>query len=200
MVKLYKVVLKQFLFHLLNIFIAIFLIVPLWTLFNHSQIGYSILTALIYCITMYSIGWNCGNLDARKIPGYYPEPKFPLIAAGLGLIIPIILLIMKYAFPDIWHTNLPFMIGETEFLFSGNRVSGTTDFIFKLWYFPFEAFISGRGVAAAVAIMLVQPIMLIAGYFVGTTRFRMIEAALGKLVYEKRRQKNENKNGKPKHR
>ena len=187
--KLFKVVLKQYLFHLLNIFISVLLMAPLWVLFDRVQNAYSAVTAIIYCMTMYSIGWNCGNLDGRKIPGYFPNFKFPFIAAGLGIIIPIILLILRFALPNIWQVDLPFITGETDFLFKGNNLHGMTDFIFRMWYFPFEAFLVSGSAVVCTAIIFVQPVMLTAGYFVGIKRFRMTEALFTKLVYEKRTQK-----------
>lgn len=185
--KLVKAVVKQFLYHLLNICIAVFLIMPMWKLFEKSQTAYSIITGWIYFGTMYSIGWNFGDRDARRIPGYYPDKKFPFAAAALGLIVPVIFLIMRFALPDIWHSNLPFITGENEFLFSGNRLHGTTDFIFRMWYFPLEAFISSGSAAACVSIIFVQPAALIAGYFVGLKRFRIVEFLLTKMVFSKKR-------------
>lgn len=184
--KLSSAVLKQFLYHLLNIFIAIFLMAPLWSLFDKAQIVYSTITGWIYFVTIYSIGWNFGNRDARKIPGFYPDKKFPFIAAALGLIIPVILLIIRFALPDIWHINLPFITGETEFLFKGNRIHGMTDFIFRLWYFPLEAFITSGSTLACILIIFVQPAAIIAGYFVGLKRFRLTEALFGKMIYAKK--------------
>lgn len=185
--KLLNTFFKQFLYHLLNIAISIFILPPLWILFEKAQTVYSCITCLIYIITMYSIGWNCGNRDARNIPGYHPDKKFPFIAAGLGLVIPIALLVMRYALPDIWQADLPFITGETDFLFDGNALRGTTDFILHMWYFPMEAFITSGSAVAFAAVMLVQPIAIIAGYHVGLKRYRITEALLGKMVYEKRK-------------
>lgn len=195
--KLSSAVLKQFLYHLLNIFITIFLMAPLWSLFDKVQNLYSLITGWIYFVTMYSIGWNFGNRDARKIPGFYPDKKFPFIAAALGLIIPIILLIMRFALPDIWHVSLPFINGETDFLFKGNTLHGMTDFIFRMWYFPLEAFITSGSALSCILIIFVQPAALIAGYFVGLKRFRITEALFGKMLYEKNQnRKNKKKNNK----
>ena len=184
--KLSSAVLKQFLYHLLNIFIAIFLMAPLWSLFDKAQIVYSTITGWIYFVTIYSIGWNFGNRDARKIPGFYPAKQFPFIAAVLGLIIPVILLILRFALPDIWHVNLPFITGETEVLFKGNRIHGMTDFIFRLWYFPLETFITSGSTLTCILIIFVQPAAIIAGYFVGLKRFRLTEALFGKMIYAKK--------------
>lgn len=191
--KLGKAVAKLYLYHILFIFISLFLIVPLWTLVEKAPVVYSGLTGIIYVIAMYSVGWNCGKLDSRKIPGFYPNPKFPLIAAGIALIIPVILLIFRLAFPDALPLNLPFVNGEYDFFLSGNQLAGTPDLIFKTWYFPLEAFLGNGNIAAYILIMLVQPVFFIAGYFVGLTKFRVMDVLMDKMVYSKKKQQQNQK-------
>ncbi|MBE5039294.1 hypothetical protein [Ructibacterium gallinarum] len=191
--KLGKAVAKLYLYHILFVFISLFLIVPLWTLVEKLPFLYSSLTGLIYVIAMYSIGWNCGKMDSRKIPGFYPNPKFPFIAAAMGLILPVILLIFRLVFPDIWPLNLPFVNGEYDFFLSGNRLAGTADFIFKTWYFPLEAFLGNSNIVTYILVMLVQPLFFIAGYFVGLTKFRILDVVMEKLVYAKKKQQQNQK-------
>lgn len=187
--KLSKAFVKLFLYHLLFIFLSVFLIVPCWTLVEKAPYVYSALTALIYGCAVYSIGWNYGKLDARKIPGFYPDKKFPVQVGLLGCIIPVLLLLLRVVFPDIWPINLPFVNGQTEFFLTGNHFQGTTDMIYKLWFFPFEAFLGNGRMATYILAIFVQPVLLIAGYLVGLTKFRILDTLVGKLVYAKKKEK-----------
>lgn len=191
--KLFKAVSKLYLYHLLFMFVSIFLIVPLWGMVEKAPFWFSALTSLFYVIAMYSIGWNCGRLDSRKIPGFFPDKKFPFKAAAFTVIVPIGLLILRFACPDIWHVNIPFVNGEFDFFLTGSRLHGTTDLIYKVWFFPFEAFLGNSNPFTYALIILVQPVVFIAGYFVGLTRFRIMDTLVGKLVFRKKIQQQNQK-------
>ena len=192
-VKLWKAFWKLNLYHILFAFLALFLVVPCWTMVEKAPVAFSVLTSLIYGCAIYSIGWNYGRLDARNIPGFYPDKSFPVKAGALGAIIPVILLILCLAFPNIWHINIPFVNGEYEFFLTGNRFRGTTDMIYKLWYFPFEAFLGNGRLVTYILAIFVQPILLIAGYLVGLTKFRILDTLIGNLVFSKKKKQQNQK-------
>ncbi len=191
--KLFKAVLKLYLYHLLFVFVSLFLIVPLWKMVEGAPVWFSVVTTLFYVIAMYSIGWNCGRLDSRKIPGYYPDRVFPFKAAAIGAVLPVLLLVFRFVFPDIWHLNVPFINGEYDFFLTGSRLQGTTDLIYKIWYFPMEAFLGNSNPFTYALAILVQPVVFVAGYFVGLTRFRMLDNLIGKLMFSKKKQQQNQK-------
>ncbi len=147
---------------------------------------YSAVTAFAYGCAMYAIGWNYGRLDGRKIPGSYPRPAFPFQISALGAIIPVFLLGLRLGFPDIWPLNLPFLYGEYEFFLTDNRLQGTTDMLYKLWYFPFESFLGNGRIITYVLALFVQPVLVTAGYFVGLTKFKLLDAIVELLVFSKK--------------
>lgn len=184
--KLFKAVAKLYLYHLMMVFIAVFLIVPLWALLEHLPLCFTLVTGFLYCACMYSTGWNFGKQDSRKIPGYYPNRLFPVKAGLLGMILPVALLIFRFAAPGAWPMSWPVTGGEMDFLFPGNLVHGTPDLLYKLWYFPLEAFVGNSNPFTYALMILVQPVVFTVGYQVGLTRFRMLDTLLGRLVYKKK--------------
>lgn len=145
---------------------------------------YSAITAFAYGCCIYAVGWNCGKKDGRKIPGFYPNPRLPLISSAWGVVIPVVLLILAVFFPDLWHTEIPFVNGEFEFFLTGNFVKGTTDMLFKIWYFAFESFLGNRRIPTYLLAILVQPTLMISGYFVGLTRFKLLDWMGHKILYQ----------------
>lgn len=185
--KLVKAMRNFYLSHVITSLISIFLMGTLWSLASRSGMGFSAITALIYVIVIYSVGWNCGDRDGRRIPGFYPDPKFPFLLAGLGAIVPVLLLAVRFLFPGLWSVNLPFITGETEFLLAGNHLQGTMDFIYKLWYFPFLAFMGNGDFWRYLLPIVLQSVLIIIAYFVGTTRFRIMDFITRKLVFTKKK-------------
>ncbi len=184
--KVWKAGLKLYMYHILFMGLSLFLIGPLYGFVDKMPVVFCGVTSFAYGCAMYAIGWNCGRLDSRKIPGYYPDLVFPFKATAIGAVVPVFLLILRLVFPDIWHVDIPVFHGEYEFFFTGNRLQGTTDLIYKLWYFPFGIFLGNGRILTYVLAVLVQPVLMITGYFVGLTRFKLLDMVLPKLIYKKK--------------
>ncbi len=152
---------------------------------------FSTITGLIYFGVMYSAAWKAGVADSRKIPGYYPDMKLPLWIGLTTLIIPVILYIIRFAFPDIWKLDFPFLDGSYDFFVAGCRVYGTPDMIFRGWYFPFVSFIPDSNPVAYFIVMFILPVIIFAGYRVGLTRFSVTEYIYAKLVFKKDERKSD---------
>ena len=187
--KVAKAVWKLYLYHFI-ILIAFFILMgPLWFAMDRFPWLYSLFMTIVYGCTMYSVGWNYGRLDGRKIPGSFPDPSFPVKTAVLASILPVCLFLLRILFPDIWHLEIPFVNGEFDFLLTGNRLEGTTDFIFKVWYFPFGLFLGNGRISTYLLAVLVQPALVISGYFVGLTKFKLLDVVLMKLMYDSKKEK-----------
>ena len=171
--------------NLLLIIVSIFLVAPLNKLAESLPVIFSLITAIIYICTMYSLGWGFGYMDARNIPGYYPNKTFPVKVSLLCSIIPIILIILKVYCPDIWRTNFPVANGEMDFFLAGYRLHGTCDMICKFWFFPFGAFLKNDNILAFIVVFLIQPIFIYIGYIVGLTRFNISEKLFGFILFAK---------------
>ena len=184
--KVWKAVGKIYGFHLLFVLISTFMIGPLYGFADKMPVLFCGATSFAYGCAMYAIGWNLGRLDSRKIPGYYPTPAFPVKVSAICAVVPVILLILCFGFPDIWQINWGLFHGEYDFFFTGNRLRGTTDFIYKLWYFPFGIFLGNGRIATYLLAIFVQPVLVIAGYFVGLTRFKVLDMLLPKIIYKKK--------------
>ena len=184
--KLTKFTLKLYVSHITVMLVSILFIGIFPSMAMNSPYLFSSITGLIYIITMYSAGWNFGKRDSRKIEGFMPDKKLPVKAAAFGLVVPIILLVMCYALPDIWKINIPLFTDGVDFILENNKVSGTTDFIYKLWSFPLEAFLGNKNIFRYVLVMLVQPVAAIAGYNVGLTKYEIFASLIGKVIFKKK--------------
>ena len=146
---------------------------------------FSTITGLIYFGVMYSAAWRAGVADSRKIPGYYPDMKLPLWVGLTTLIIPVILYIIRFALPDIWKLDFPFLNGSYDFFVAGCKVYGTPDMIFRAWYFPLVKFIPDSNPVAYFIVMFILPAIIFAGYRVGLTRFSLLDHLYKKIVFKK---------------
>ncbi len=187
--KVFKAVLKLNLYHLIILLACGFLIGPLWFLADRTPWLYSCFMSLIYCCTMYSVGWNYGKMDGRRIPGFYPDKRFPFWVALFASVISILLLLLRIGFPDIWSIDLPLLHGEYDFFLTGNRLQGTTDFIYKVWFFPFGLFLGNGNIVNYILAVFVLPVLVISGYFVGLTRFKLLDVLAEKLMYSTKKKK-----------
>ncbi len=175
--------------HILILVISVFLLATLWTIASRSGIAFSAITAIFYMMAAYSVGWNCGDRDGRKIPGYHPSKSFPFILAGLAAVIPLLLYVIRFLFPDLWHVKIPFINGEYQFFFPGNYLQGTMDLVYKIWYFPFISFMGNGNPILYLIPIIVQSVLIVTGYFVGTTRFRIMAYLNQKIVFGKQKEK-----------
>lgn len=183
--KTFKAVMRIYRNQLIMIFLSVFLILPLFTLADKLPWLFSLITSLVYALTMYSSAWHVGERDSRKIPGYFPDKTMPVKMAAFTAVVPIVLLILRLAAPDLWAVNLPFMKGDIDFFVMGCRIEGTPDFIFRIWYFMFAAFVPSGNIAAYIAQMFVLPILIFAGYYVGLKKFSLAEFLYARVVFSK---------------
>lgn len=182
--KVLKAVLKLYLYHIIIMVVIFVSMGPLWFFLDRFPVLYSALTSVAYGCTVYSVGWNYGKMDGRKIPGSYPEPKFPIKVSIFASILPLILLLFRFLAPDLITTDVPLLQGEFDFLLTGSRLNGVVDLIFKSWYFVFGVFLgNGRFVTYLLAV-LILPILFTSGYFVGLTRFKLLDVIAEKLVFK----------------
>lgn len=191
--KLTKFAFKIYISHITVMLVSILLIGVFPSMAMNNPFLFSGITGLIYIISMYSGGWNVGKRDSRKIEGFMPDKKLPVKAAVIGLIVPVILLIMCYALPDIWKINIPLFTDGVDMVMENNKVSGTTDFIYKIWFFPLEAFMGNKNIFGYLFVMLIQPVCTIAGYNVGLTRYEIFANIIGKVIFKKKIQQQNQK-------
>ena len=172
------------------ILIVIFVTIgPLWFFMDRIPALYSAITSIAYGCMVYSVAWNYGKKDGRRIPGSYPEPVFPIKVSVYASILPILLLVFRFLMPDFIPVSLPLLQGQYDFLLTGNRLYGAFDLIFKSWYFVFGIFLgNGRFITYFLAV-LILPILFISGYFVGLTRFKLLDIVAEKLIFSSKNEK-----------
>lgn len=187
--KAFKAGIRIYGFHLSVVLFSIFLVIPFFTVVQKWPYIFSGFTFLLYLLILYPLGWNYGFKDSRKIPGFYPDKKFAVQAAGVGMIIPFVLFLVRIIFPDIWHIPLPLANGETDFFISGVKVYGTTDMIFKIWFFPMCAFLTNSNLFVYFLWVLFQPAMFVLSYFMGLKRISIKGIFISKFVYKKDKKK-----------
>lgn len=181
--KIFKASVRIYLTQFTIMLISLVMVIGLFSLAQKHPYIFSSITTAMYLISMYSINWNIGRSDSRKIPGYFPDKKVPVKVAIATAVLPIIFLIIRMAAPNIWQINLPFMNGEYDFFITGCKVNGTPDLIYRLWYFPFAAFVPCGKYFAYIAELFILPIIVFVGYNVGLTRFSVFEYLYARVVF-----------------
>ena len=183
--KIFKLSMRFLVCQLVLIVVSVSCVIPFYNMSQNNPYMFSLITGLIYFAVMYSASWRMGRADSRKIPGFFPDMKLPLWVGLTTLIIPVVLYIIRFAFPDIWKLSFPFLDGSVDFFVTGCKVYGTPDMIFRTWYFYFARFIPNSNPVAYFIVMLVLPAIIFAGYRVGLTRFSVTEYLYAKLVFKK---------------
>ncbi len=187
--KVLKAVMKLYLYHIIILVVLFVALGPLWFLIDRFPVFYSAIMTTAYGCTVYSVGWNYGKKDGRKIPGSYPEPIFPIKVSLYASILPFGLLLLRFLFPDLIPSDIPLLQGQYDFLLTGNRLNGVMDLIFKSWYFPFGVFLGNDRFVTYFLAVLALPILFIPGYFVGLKRFKLLDVIAEKLVFSEKKEK-----------
>ncbi len=190
MKKALKAASKIYIRHLILVFITIFMVIALFSVAQKHPYLFSAITTFIYAAAMYGTCWHIGHDDSRKIPGFFPDKTIPVKVAALTAVVPIILLIIRVAAPDIWYIDIPIVKGESDFFIAGCIIKGTPDMIYRIWYLPFASFVPCGNFALYIAEMFVLPVLIFTGYYVGLTRFSILEFISTKLVYENKNKQN----------
>ena len=182
--KILRAVTRVYGYHLSVVLFSIFMLVPLFSLAQRLPYLFTTISFLLYVLVLYPVGWNYGYKDSRKIPGFYPDKRFAVQAAGLMMVIPGILFMLRAFFPDIWYINLPIINGEKDLFLTGVKSLGTTDMIFKIWFFPMCAFVTNGKIFVYFLWVLFQPAIFVLGYFLGLKRISIKNFIFGMLVYK----------------
>ncbi len=173
--KVAKAVLKLYGYHLFLLFILTFVIYSLWFIADSFPIFFCCFMSFIYGCMIYSVGWNYGKKDGRKIPGSYPDPRFAILVSVFASIIPVCLFLFKILSPQLALVTKAFLPAE--------QLQSIASFIFRLWFFPFGDFIDRGGIIISLLVVLVLPVLFISGYFVGLRRFKLLDLIMEKLLY-----------------
>lgn len=170
-----KLTSKIYISHILMALVSVLAAVPLFNFIQSHPCIYSAVTGFISLFCVYSLVWHKGTRDSRNIPGSYPDKKVPLKLSIYISIVPVILLIIRLVAPNILNTGLPFMNGEYQFLMPDCQIYGTPDFIYRLWYFSYAAFIPSGNILVYFAEIFVLPVVIFAGYHIGLKRFSLYD-------------------------
>ncbi len=188
--KIFKLTLMTYINHIFAIFISVFAGFPLYNLAQKFPVLFSLITTVIYIMFMYSYAWNTGYRDARRIPGYEPNLRTPLMTSIFTMIVPILLLSIRIVLPDIWSSNIPVIAGETDFFVSGCRALGTPDFLYRFWFFHLAGFVSNGNLLLYIAELFFLPILFFIGYYVGVRRFSISAFLRKSIVFKERNREN----------
>ena len=186
--KAFQFALRLYLRHLIGILLGFLLAFPFVGLLDMPYL-FGAITAIISLALIYSGGWNAGFRDARKIPGFYPDKILPVKAAVIFFIFPFVLYLLRVFFPTILPMDFPVTNGTYQFFLTGNYVSGTPDFIYKIWFFPYNAFMGNGNLLVYAFLLFVEPMVSIIGYHIGLTRFTILGFLHQKIVYTNRKTK-----------
>ena len=181
--KYIKTGLKLYLYQIIIILISVIISVAFFNMSQDKPWGISLITSAIFCITVYSTVWNVGKKDSRNIPGFYPDKSAPVIISAVATVIPVVLLLIRLIAPNSFPLNLPFLNGEIDFILLNCKVTGTPDWIYRLWYFFFAAFVPTNNIFAYFAEILVLPVVSFLAYYIGVKRLSLSEYIYANIFF-----------------
>ena len=181
--KIFKLTMMTYVNHIFGILIAVFIGFPLYNVAQKFPVLFSLITTVIYILFMYSYAWNTGYRDARRIPGYEPNVKIPLMISAFTMIVPIVLLGIRIVLPDIWASNIPVIAGEADFFVLGCKASGTPDFLYRFWFLHLAGFVPNDNLILYIAELFFLPMLFFIGYYVGVKRFSISAFLREKIVF-----------------
>lgn len=187
--KIFKLTLMTYVNHIFGILISVFMGFPLYNVAQKYPVLFSVITTVTYILFMYSYAWNTGYRDARRIQGYEPSIRTPLMISVGVSVVPMILLIIRVALPNIWTCNIPVIAGGADFFVSGCRALGTPDFLYRFWFFHLAAFVPNGNLLLYIAELFFLPILFFIGYFVGVRRFSISAFLRKNIVFKENNQK-----------
>lgn len=181
--KIFKATMSLYLNQIFTIIISLFLVFPFYKVVRSKPMIFSAVTVLIYFMFMYSYSWNVGYRDGRKIPGYMPDKNVPVKLSVYTAILPVCLLLFRLIAPNALSSDILFLKGESDFFLLGCRTVGVPDFFYRLWFFPFAAFVPTGNILAYILELFILPVVIFAGYFVGLKRFSIMAFLKKKLIF-----------------
>lgn len=147
------------------------ILMTLFTFAVTSEMGtniYSCVTAVWFLSKIYSISWENGKKDSRKVPLHPYNPAHGFVF-GLVAVVPSIIIMI------IYQTHL------------GNELS---HFLYNLYLSAFIGFVDGFSTVPVYASLGVYASIVVTsgvGYIVGKRRFSVVETYLPKLVYKQKK-------------
>ena len=165
-------------------FAAIFLSFVIQLFFGNltNKIGLTgIICALIYIGAVYSVGWNQGKRDSRKITGVSPDVKSNALA-GLCLSgITLILLIIRVA---VFHIAAGGVVTADK---PGSLLAA--DVIYRLWNYPFVEFMQSGTLFSYIVPAVLPFVIYTLAYIFGVKRFSLADDVFRNIIYKKENKK-----------
>ena len=131
---------------------------------------------LIWFGAIYSVGWNKGKKDARKITGVKPDIKSNALAGLLCSGLTLILLLIRVA---------AFHIAAGGSVENNPGILVVSDIIYRLWNFPYASFMQSGTLLAYSVPILFHFIVYTISYVIGLKGFSFTEKILPKVLYKK---------------
>ena len=147
------------------------ILMTLFTFAVTSELGtniYSLVTSVWFLSKIYSISWENGKKDSRKVPAH-PYSPVNGVVFGLVSVVPSIIIMIIYQM----HLN-----------------SELSRFLYNLYLSAFIGFVDGFSTVPVYASLGVYASIIVTsgiGYIVGKRRFSVMETYLPKLVYKQKK-------------
>lgn len=182
---------RLYIFHFIVMIGSLFLFIPLNFLWDNTP-WFSVITAILYTVVIYSTSWNYGLKDSKNIDKYTPNIKKSILTSVLFAVLPICLLVFYIIMPDIFSIDFIKNLGNSDiynmvqgtimdrfvdvnnFLFEGNIISSGMDLVYKVYYFALESFLGNDNILIYLFPVVYSSILVIVGYFLGTKKKRFI--------------------------
>ena len=176
------------LYHVVFVFFAMLIIVPLEPLSNIMNTTVGAVAVFFYAVTIYSAGWNFGKSDSRRTADTINSDK-PKYLHGEELKVRFIRMIKASLLATI-PTLILLGIRIITPYFTEEIVVALSNMIYRFWLAPFNPFFKDFEYGITFIYFLpifFMPIFTTLGYKVGLTRFSVLEKFLPKVLYKKKK-------------
>jgi len=168
----WKIICAQF----ASIFLSFMFMILLGNLTDKMGIT-NICLILIWFGAIYSVGWNKGKKDSRKITGVKPDVKSNALAGLLCSGVTFVFLLIRIA---------AFHIAAGGNVENNPGILVASDIIYRLWNFPYISFMQSGTLLAYSVPVLFQFVVYTISYMIGLKRFSIIDNILPKVLYKKK--------------
>ncbi len=151
-----------------------------------NDLVFLIVSFFIYFSLLYTVAWEAGNKDSRKVNEFHPSFRSAFFPPLLSLTIPVFLLILRiiafHIYPTVWGPygdNFEFVeVSSSFFLITNTLYRAYNCYLLPL--FDEKIFLT-------YLLPLLPPLIIFpCAYFLGVKRFDFISRFLPFLIYKKK--------------
>lgn len=171
-------------FHLMISLISVILGFPFWYLVKHPYIFSTIFT-LVYISVIYTLGWDMGKRDSRRVGEFQPNLKRAIKTALFAQIISVALFAFRVICPFIFEKVWTAAGAGFELRLIDHPVTTVADLLYKLWFYPCFGFMGNGSFTGYLLPLFIIPVVIPIAYSMGVKKIAWFDKFYNKIMYKK---------------